>query len=350
MERLTTNRVVILIVVLGITAVFLYMIRDFLMAIFLSAIFSSLARPLYIRIEQWVHGRKNFASFITIAIIFLLFFIPLTILLVLVANEGVKISTAVKPWVDEWINKPNLFEKLTQYIPQLNAFSGYHDLIVQKAGEGVGKISNLFVSGASFVTLWTVNFVFQFFIFLYSMFFFLKQGNEILSKFIYYLPLPKDAALGILEKFKSVSRAAIKGTLVIGIVQGTLQGMAFWVLGIESAIFWGTIMTFASIIPIIGTAIVWFPAVIMLAVTGHMVKAVILLVFCSLVVGSIDNMMRPWLVGRDTEMHELMILFSTLGGLTLFGILGFIIGPIIASLFITAWDIYATSFDLEAKG
>ena len=103
-------------------------------------------------------------------------------------------------------------------------------------------------------------------------------------------------------------------------------------------------MAFASIIPIVGTAIVWFPAVVILALTGHVAKAVILMLFCSLVVGSIDNLMRPWLVGRDTQMHELMILFSTLGGLSLFGIAGFIIGPVIASLFMTGWDIYEETF------
>jgi predicted PurR-regulated permease PerM len=165
-----------------------------------------------------------------------------------------------------------------------------------------------------------------------------------LKKIVSYIPLPENSMDRILDRFTSVSRASIKGTLVIGIIQGGLQGIAFAFMGIESALFWGTVMAFTSIIPVVGTAIIWFPAVIILALTGHTIKAVILLLFCSLVVGSIDNLLRPWLVGRDTEMHELMILFSTLGGLSLFGIIGFIIGPIVASLFITAWNIYEETF------
>jgi len=131
---------------------------------------------------------------------------------------------------------------------------------------------------------------------------------------------------------------------VIGIIQGSLAGLAFWVVGIDSAVFWGTIMTFLSIIPAVGTALIWFPAVIILIVTGQYVQGIGLLIFCGLLVGSIDNMLRPWLVGRDTELHELMIFFSTLGGISLFGIVGFIIGPIIAALFVTVWDIYAETF------
>jgi predicted PurR-regulated permease PerM len=345
MERFTLNKFLVLLFIIAVTALFFYMIRDFLMALFLAAIFSSLSQPLYGLICRCVKGRKNLASFITIAIIFLIFFIPVGVLLGLVANEAVKISANVKPWIDQWINQPNAFERLTQYYPQFNFLENYHTVILEKAGEFVGKISNILVAGASTFTLKTISFVFQFFLFLYAMFFFLSEGSTMLKKIVSYIPLPESSMDRILDRFTSVSRAAIKGTLVIGIVQGGLQGIAFAFMGIESALFWGTVMAFASIIPVVGTAIVWFPAVIILALTGHMIKAVILLLFCSLVVGSIDNLMRPWLVGRDTEMHELMILFSTLGGLSLFGIIGFIIGPIVASLFITAWNIYEETFN-----
>jgi predicted PurR-regulated permease PerM len=344
MERLTLNKILVLFFIIAVTALFFYMIRGFLMAILLAAIFSSLAQPLYKCISHWVKGRKNLASFITIAIIFLIFFIPVGVLLGLVANEAVKISVNVKPWIDNWINQPNAIENLTQSYPQLNFLNNYHNVIIEKAGEFVGKISNVLVSGVSSVTFKTINFVFQFFLFLYATFFFLSDGSNMLKKIVSYIPLPENSMNSILNRFTSVSRAAIKGTLVIGIIQGALQGIAFWIMGIESALFWGTVMAFASIIPVVGTALVWFPAVIILALTGHMIKALILMLFCSLVVGSIDNLLRPWLVGRDTQMHELMILFSTLGGLSLFGIIGFIIGPVIASLFITAWVIYEETF------
>jgi len=344
MDRITLNKILVLFFIIAVTALFFYMIRGFLMAILLAAIFSSLAQPLYKWIDLWVRGRKNLASLITIVIIFLIFFIPIGVLLGLVANEAVKISSNVKPWIDNWINHPNALEKLTQSYPQLNFLHSYHNIIFEKAGEFVGKISNVLVSGVSSVTFRTINFIFQFFLFLYATFFFLSDGSNMLKKMVSYIPLPESSMNRILDRFTSVSRASIKGTLVIGIIQGSLQGIAFAVVGIESALFWGTVMVFASIIPVVGTALVWLPAVIMLVLTGHMAKAVILMLFCSLVVGSIDNLMRPWLVGRDTEMHELMILFSTLGGLGLFGIIGFIIGPVVASLFITAWDIYEETF------
>jgi predicted PurR-regulated permease PerM len=123
-----------------------------------------------------------------------------------------------------------------------------------------------------------------------------------------------------------------------------LAGIAFWLVGIPSAVFWGTIMAVLSIIPGIGTALIWGPAVIILATGGNFLKAGGLGIFCALVVGSIDNLLRPILVGKDTQMHELMIFFGTLGGIIMFGIMGMIIGPIVAALFIIIWEIYGVAF------
>ena len=148
----------------------------------------------------------------------------------------------------------------------------------------------------------------------------------------------------MLDKFTSVTRATLKGTAVIGVLQGGLAGFAFWVVGIPSAVFWGAIMAVLSIIPGIGTALVWGPAVIILAAGGSYMKAGGLGIFCAVVVGSIDNLLRPILVGKDTQMHELMIFFGTLGGIVMFGVVGMIIGPIVAALFITIWEIYAVAF------
>lgn len=118
----------------------------------------------------------------------------------------------------------------------------------------------------------------------------------------------------------------------------------FWAVGIDGAIFWGTVMTLLSIIPGIGGALVWLPATIILMMTGAVGRGVALALFCALVVGSVDNLLRPWLVGHDTKMHELLIFFSTLGGLMFFGAMGFILGPILAALFVTAWEMFGTTF------
>jgi predicted PurR-regulated permease PerM len=131
---------------------------------------------------------------------------------------------------------------------------------------------------------------------------------------------------------------------VIGIIQGALAGFAFWVAGIEGAALWGTIMTILSIIPGIGAALVWVPAVIVLYITGQYLTATLLAAWCAAVVGTVDNFLRPVLVGRDAKMPDLLILIGTLGGLFLFGLIGFIVGPIVCGLFLTVWDIYGTTF------
>jgi predicted PurR-regulated permease PerM len=189
-----------------------------------------------------------------------------------------------------------------------------------------------------------VNFLFMLFVFLYTMYFFLLDGDKLLEKILYYLPLQDHDEQQMLERFTSVTRATLKGSAVIGILQGGLAGVAFWVVGIPSAAFWGAIMVVLSIIPSVGTAVVWLPAAVILGFGGAIGKALGLFVFCAVVVGSVDNLLRPMLVGKDTQMHELMIFFGTLGGIFVFGMVGVIIGPIIAALFVTIWEIYGQAF------
>ena len=212
------------------------------------------------------------------------------------------------------------------------------------SAEMVGSISTFLINRLSTVTLGTVNFLFMLFVMLYAMYFFLIDGDKLLHKILYYLPLEDHDERRILDKFTSVARATLKGTAVIGLLQGILAGLAFAVVGIPSAVFWGAIMTVLSIIPSIGSAIVWVPAALILAATGSLAKGIGLAVFCAVVVGSMDNLLRPILVGKDTQMHELMIFLGTLGGIFMFGVIGVIIGPIIAALFVTVWDIYGVSF------
>ena len=344
MNREHTNKVVLLLVVIFISAIFLSMIRGFLMAIFLAGLFSALAHPLYVRLYRLFGERRSLASIVTLLLIIFVFLIPFGVLLGIITKEALEVGHSITPWVQKQISEPGSLSKLKEHIPFIEYIEPYKDQIINKAGQLVSSISGYLINSLSSATMGTVNFLFFLFILLYSMFFFLMDGDKLLYKILYYLPLKDHDERRLLNRFTSVTRATLKGTAVIGILQGGLSGIAFAVVGIPSAVFWGAIMAVLSIIPGIGTALVWGPAAIILAASGYYVKAIGLTIFCALIVGSLDNFLRPWLVGKDTEMHDLLILFGTLGGIAMFGIVGIIVGPIVAALFVTVWEIYGEAF------
>ena len=344
MNRDIANRFVLLLLAIFISAIFLSMIRSFIMAIFLAGIFSALARPLYIRFERWYGGRRAPASLSTLVLIVIVVILPLGVLMGIVTAQAIKVGQTDTPWVQEQIAQPGEFHKLLSSLPFYEKLAPYSETIWRKAGELIGTMSHFLISRLSMATLGAVNLLFMAFAMLYTMFFFLMDGDKLLHKILYYLPLHDQDERRMLDKFTSVTRATLKGTAVIGILQGGLAGIAFWVVGIPSSVFWGTIMAVLSIIPGIGTALVWGPAVIILAAGGDFLKAGGLGLFCALFIGSIDNLLRPILVGKDTQMHELMIFFGTLGGIFMFGIMGMFIGPIVAALFVTIWEIYGVAF------
>ena len=344
MQRSTLNKTVLLLVLFFISAVFMSMIKAFLMAIFLAGLFSALVSPLYRRFVNWYGGRRTLASLTTLLLITLFILLPLAGLMGIVTTQAIKVGESVKPWVQEQIASPTTLLSKLEALPFYDQVLPYRDLIFQKAGEMVGKISRFLIENLQAATLGTVNFLFMTLVMLYTMFFFLMDGDKLIQKILYYLPLENDDEHRMLDRFTSVARATLKGTAVIGILQGGLAGLAFAVVGIPSAVFWSVIMVLLSILPGIGTALIWIPAAIILGTSGHWPQAIGLMVFCGVVVGSLDNLLRPRLVGKDTQMHELMIFFGTMGGIFMFGVPGIIIGPIIAALFITIWDIYGIAF------
>ena len=344
MDRDKVNKFVVLLMVLFISALFLSMIRHFLMAILLAGIFSAMFSPLYKGLNRRLRGKRSLASLVTLAIVVVLVLLPLAGLLGIVTAQAIKVGQSITPWVQERIADPGGLSKYTDIIPYYDKIQPYQEQIYRKAGEMVGTVSKYLVNSLSAITMGTVNFLFMAFILLYAMFFFLMDGDKLLEKILYYLPMEEEDEKRMLDKFSSVTNATLKGTAIIGILQGGLAGFAFFLVGIPSAVFWGTLMTVLSIIPSIGSFLVWGPAALILAVGGHYGKAVFLVLFCGLVVGSLDNFLRPRLVGKDTQMHELLILFGTLGGIAMFGVVGFIVGPIIAALFVTVWEIYGVAF------
>ena len=345
MNQDSVNKSVLVLMVIAISALFFSMIYPFLMAIFLAGLFSAMARPVYRRLKIMFKGHRHLASVTTLLLMIVIVLIPLFLLIGLIVGQAIDVGQAVTPWVKQSLEQP---DKLTAYLQQLPFYEyiePYREIILEKAGQVVGMISNWIVGGLSQATLGTANFLFMTFVFLYTMYFFQMDGARLIKKILYYLPLDNDDESLMLNKFTSVTRATLKGSMMIGILQGGLAGGAFAVAGIDNAVFWGTVMAFLSVIPSVGSALVWIPASIILIMQGSVSAGVGLMVFCGLIVGSLDNFLRPILVGKDTKMHELMIFFGTLGGILMFGIAGIFIGPLIASLFITIWELYGIAFN-----
>lgn len=337
------NKIVVIVSALLISALFLSMIREFLLTILLAGIFAGLLSRVFTGFRRLARGHASLGAALTIMSFFLVVFLPMAALLVVVASEALSLSSTAIPLIRSQLRNPTLFDGLST-LPFYHEFEAYSDVILQKAGELLGRLGTTLFERFSAITYTAIYDVFLFFIFWYTLFFLLKDGKALFDRVRACLPLNESDQRRLFDKFISVARATLKGTLVIGIVQGSLAGMAFRVAGIESAVFWGAVMAMLSILPMIGPPIVWVPAAISLALSGDYLSAAGLFAFCSLVVGQIDNILRPILVGRDTQMHELFVFFGTLGGIGMFGIFGFIIGPVVAALFVTVWEIYWETF------
>ncbi len=338
------NRLVLILVLVAISAMFFVVIKPFLVAIFLAALFSTLFHSLYVRILSALGGRKSLSSLATLLIVTCFVFIPVFFLLSAVVTQALDLAFSMRPWVQRQLSNPDAVSNLAQSIPFYEQLLPYQDVAKERLGETFGAISGAFIDFAQAATVSTFNALLMGFIIIYTMFFFLKDGERVLYYILYYLPLRDEDEKQLLRRFKSVTRATLKGTAVIGVLQGALAGVALWFGGMPSALFLSVAMMFMSVVPGIGTALIWLPATVYIAFNNSLFMGLGIGVFCALVVGSIDNILRPKLVGNDTRLHELLIFFSTLGGLLLFGFWGFVIGPIIAALFVTVWQLYGEEF------
>ncbi len=340
----------LVLLVVAISAAFVAMIQVFLLTILLAAIFSGLTYPVYLWLLGKLRGHRPLASAATIVLVLVLVIVPLLTVLGAGANEALRMTETVRPRLQLLVDQPGEFDARLRDLPGYTYFEPYREQVLTKAGELVSGASAFLFRALSATTRATALFIFNFIVLLYTMFYLLIDGPGLLRSILAYLPLTEVDKQRMLGTFVSVTRATLKGTVLIGAAQGTLGGLAFWVVGIEGSIFWGTVMTVLSIVPGIGSAVIWGPASIILMATGEAGRGIALAAFGTLAIGSVDNILRPRLVGQDTKMHELLIFFSTLGGLLLFGATGFIVGPILAALFITAWDMFGTTFRTAIDG
>ena len=337
----------VLILVLAVSLLFLAVAWPFLKPLLLGAMLAGLCAPFYEWIARLVRGRGSLAAILTLVLLFILVAGPISGFVGIVVTQALHVSDQALPWVQEHFSSGTTFNAhdwLVHRFPALAPYVPEQTQILETVGRAAKAAGAFLVASATDFTAGTAAFLLNLFVMLYAMFFFFRDGKRIVGRIFYYMPLSHDDEMLLLERLTSVTRATIKGTVVIGIIQGTLAGIGFWVAGIDGSAFWGTIMAILSIVPGIGPALVWVPAVIYLYITGQNLAATLLLLWCAGVVGTIDNILRPALVGKDAKMPDLLILIGTLGGLFLFGPIGFIVGPIVCGLFLTVWEIYGATF------
>jgi predicted PurR-regulated permease PerM len=337
----------VVILVVAVSALFVAVIWPLLKALLLGALLAGLCHPLYRWVTRLLRGRRSLGAIVTLVILFIVVVGPLSAFLGVVVQQALAVSDQAIPWVQRHFGAASAFNAhdwLVQRFPALADHVPSQEQLVESVAAAAKSMGGFLVSVASQMTATTAAFLLNLFVMIYAMFFFFRDGEKILERIFYYLPLSDEDEALMLQRFSSITRATVKGTLVIGIIQGALAGFAFWVAGIDGSAFWGTIMAILSIVPGIGAALIWVPAVIYLMMTGQLLAGLLLFAWCAAVVGTIDNILRPILVGKDAKMPDLLILVGTLGGLFLFGPTGFIVGPIVCGLFLTMWDIYGATF------
>ncbi len=329
---------------------FLLMIRDLIITVILAATFSGLLFPLRVRLEQRIKGRRTLATVIVYVFAIIVIGIPFLAVLVVAAKQAIQVSDSLVPYIKAHLNQPpeNWLGSIAD-LPLIRELEPFRSKILEGVSQLVqttaGHLSKVFTAAA----FGAVDFIFKLFIGLYAGFFFLKDGDGILARAQEYVPLSADELSQAAAKGLTILKATMKSLLVIGVIQGVLVGLAFWVLGIQAPVFWGVIVAVLSVIPGVGAPLIWIPAAVFLLVTERFLGAAGLTLWGTLPVGLTDNFLRPLIIGKDVDLPEVYILLSILGGLAAFGIFGIILGPVLASLLISAFEIYRKTFQPALK-
>lgn len=325
-----------LIIILGVIA--LYLILPFAYPIFWAMVVAVTFYPVF----SWINSHiklPSISSFITVLLVIVVLFLPLILLSLLLVQESADLYTSIESG-----NYFGAVESLTAHLEGNSRFAPLVQTVKQEwtsyAASGARALSIFIFDNIKAITQNSIRFMFQGFIMLYTLFYFFKDGKDILKRIMYLSPLGNRYEEMLYYRFVSTTRATLKSTIILGGIQGLLGGILFWATGVEGAFIWAIVMTILSIIPAVGSFLVWAPAGLIMLFAGSIAKGIIILAVGAIIISNIDNVLRPPLLGKDTSMHPLLVLFATLGGLIFFGVSGFVIGPIIMSLFLAVISIY----------
>lgn len=312
-------------------------------AVFWGTILAIIFQPLQYRFEARLHGRRGWAAAITLLIIVVMVILPVSLLAGALVKEGADVyqrldsgSLDFGRYLEQVINALPAFAREALERLGLTDLAGVQERISKFAMSG----SQFLATKAFSIGQNTFQFLLGFAVMLYLLFFLLRDGREVAAAVRAGIPLGIGYKQHLLAKFTTVVKATVKGNILVAVVQGTLGGLIFWVLDVQGALLWGVLMAVLSLLPAVGAAVIWGPVAIYFLATGAIWQAAVLTAFGALVIGLADNILRPILVGKDTKLPDYVVLISTLGGMGLFGINGFVIGPLIAALFLAAWSLY----------
>jgi predicted PurR-regulated permease PerM len=339
------QRTFFFVLLFAVTLAFLWLIRGFLQPIFWAIAFGIIVFPLHVWLVQRMRGRESLAAGASVLLLVVVVILPLIGIGAAVTNEAAGLVQRVSAGgVDIDSRYRRVQDSMPSVIGLLQRLGIDPEKLEGQLSTAAVNISSFIASSALSIGKDSLRATIFFFLMLYLLFFFLRDGTKLLEGLVRALPLGDTRERELFARFAQVSRATIKGTLVVGAVQGLIGGVTFAFLGVSAPVLWGVMMALASLVPAAGPALVWLPAAIILIASGHVAGGIVLILVGVFVIGLVDNLLRPVLVGRDTKMPDYLILLSTLGGLAGFGFAGIVIGPIIAALFLSIWQMAQDEF------
>ncbi len=331
---------------IAVTLAFGWILWPFFGALFWGVVLAILFAPLHRRLLARLKGRQSLAALATLTVIVLIVLLPLAFLTASLVSEGAGVYQRMQSGE---LDFGRYFDQVMQALPawvtdRMNQFGlGNVAAWKQKLSSAISQGTSLIAAQALSIGQNTFEFIVNFFITIYLVFFLLRDGASLGARINAAIPLDEQDKRELRLKFTTVIRAAVKGNVVVAIAQGALGGLAFWVLGVNGALLWAVIMAFLSLLPAIGGGLVWLPVAVYFLVTGAVWQGLGLIAYGVLVIGMVDNVLRQILVGKDTKMPDYVVLISTLGGMAVFGLNGFVIGPVIAAMFMAVWGICITA-------
>ncbi len=328
----------LLIILLGVTAITFFIFKPFLYPLILAVVFATALDPVHRRALAFCKNNHTLAAGISTLFVFLVLIIPLTFLTIQILQEATGLYSSLASGADASEFSRHAVRTLEHLKVRLNIPSDYIVDIDQYLKQGL----DVFIQNIGSLFTNALRIVIDTFLFLIALFYLFKDGKTIKGKLIALSPLEDEYDIKIVEKLEVAINSIVRGSLAVALIQGVLTSIGFFLFGVPSAVLWGSVAAIAALVPSVGTSLVILPAVLYLFLSGVTLPALGLLVWGMVAVGLIDNALGPALVGNKVQLHSFLILLSILGGISFFGPIGFILGPLSLSLFLTLFAIYFT--------